>query len=541
LVVNGSRFVVTAPPAVTRWPSTPYLYLGAYLSNSTSITTFGNGIAGQGLSLSSVDTALPASSQVFADTFDDAVDDPTNYGLNGDLRARQPSNVSSPYTRTSGLPNTSTPPQAWYSQVNHMGYPNKLSFHLGTSAVRLNKPVVASVLNGSYAVHVVTDPVVGDTGSLDWASLDLSGSATTDGWPVAAGTDVGLTLRSNGSLQVFAHGVATWASEKVVAPAADGTFDLTVTASGARDLSIVVNGVRFDVVLTSDLPATAYLTLGAHSTVNTQVTTFDDLRVTKIGALSYYGYFDTMDPGDHLDHLSTVTGYTNMNQFLDSPATGYLDYCRPRSCMLLLQWQQFKADPSNSSRWIPRSDSAAQIDALKATVGSNLDKVGVVYMVDEPYTTGKIIQASDVQAAADQLVSFFPGIPIALTLDATSMPLATSVVPTSVDWVGFDEYCVSQATLTSTLNKLQSKLRSAYQQLYLAPESGPSQCADATDASIATKQDAYVAIANANPRVVYLMNFGWWRTVVPPDNDPIGTLPKTAARQSAIGRSVTGR
>ncbi|MFD0349842.1 hypothetical protein ACFQ0M_35080 [Kitasatospora aburaviensis] len=62
LTVNGTPFTVSAPGTVNQWPSSAFLFLGAYLSDSHRVTTFGDG-AGHGLNVSNVDTSSNTSAK----------------------------------------------------------------------------------------------------------------------------------------------------------------------------------------------------------------------------------------------------------------------------------------------------------------------------------------------------------------------------------------------------------------------------------------------------------------------------------------------
>jgi hypothetical protein len=543
LTIGGYTVTVPAPSSINRWPSEPHLFLGAYLSNPRSVTTFGSGQPGQGLTVSRLDTSVAASAKPFVDTFDGAADtSATGYGLDDGLRGRQPSVVSSAYTRTSGQPSDNQPPPAWASQVDQPQYPNRLSFWNRPSAVRLNRPVTAD-LDGSYSVHAVVDPVANgdDRSSAEWVSIMLSGSADAAGYPTRAETDLALTVRSDGRLQLYRKGAPTWSTEPAVAPAPDGTFDVTVASDHGRHVGLVVNGTQFNVTTTADLPRTAYLSLGAYPTNANTVSTVDDLRVSMLAGLGYYGYFGSAHadaPNDGADHTPEVVPYTNMNEYLSGPESGYLDRCRPQSCAIYSGWAQF--DP-NSSPFRLNPDAAAQLAALKAVVGSNLDKVGAIYLLDEPYGVGRDVSYDDLNTAVAQVRAAFPGRIVMMTMDGPSVIADHRRIPTGIDWVGFDWYCQGHDQIASTLATLESRLESPYQRTYLVPESATGVCPGSSDASIADAQSSYMNIAAGDPRVTYLMNFGWWFSpAYGGDMNPLADLPRTAQVQRGIGESIVG-
>jgi hypothetical protein len=300
-------------------------------------------------------------------------------------------------------------------------------------------------------------------------------------------------------------------------------------------VTLVINGTRTDLTI-NHLPVMAYLSLGQYTAASTETSTVDDLRMSRLGRLTRYGYFDVDDTTDKVDHSWEVSGYTNGNQYLNGPEYGYLDYCRPHSCVVLAQWQQFIG---SGNAWTPQPNSAQLLTSLRDAIGGNLDKVLAMYMVDEPYDKG--ITGSQLQAAADQLHSFFPGQQIMLTLSGPTVAAPYATIPSGVDWVGFDWYCQSSATLAATLRTLDGKLPTPYQQLVLFPESAPNICGS-NDAGVAARQAVYTNIAATNPKVGYLMNFGWWLGTADTGaaDNPLVDLPQTAAAQRGIGGAVTG-
>jgi len=218
--------------------------------------------------------------------------------------------------------------------------------------------------------------------------------------------------------------------------------------------------------------------------------------------------------------------------------------------MILVQNEQFGDTDPQTGRWLLRSDSAAQIASLKRNVGSNLDKVGAVYLVDEPYGDwpGRRITAEDLQTATDQVRAAFPTQLLLLTLDGASVHASDrKAIPPQIDLVGFDAYCRSESELAGTLGTLKSRL-TVDQHLYLVPESaaGKKWCPNTTDADIAAKQDVYFRLAAADPRVVSLLNFGWWlgnyqeNGEFAGEQDPFGKLPQTALKQRGYGENVVG-
>jgi hypothetical protein len=89
------------------------------------------------------------------------------------------------------------------------------------------------------------------------------------------------------------------------------------------------------------------------------------------------------------------------------------------------------------------------------------------------------------------------------------------VIPSGVDWVGFDWYCQPFSTVQQTLGTLEDLTARTGQGLFLLPEDAPLSACEGvsgheTDADIAALQWDYCNLAVANPRVIGLMNFGFW-------------------------------
>jgi hypothetical protein len=195
----------------------------------------------------------------FLDTFAAVADTQPLYGLNVSLDSRQTGTAKASYTRLSGLWNSGHAPAPVYVQVNDPQHPNQLLFSSGISAIMLDAPAVADA-SGHYTVSTTVDPVVGDTASGDWGSLMLARSRNSAGYVTNADIDLGLTVGSNGHLDLFHAGQGFWSS---AVPAA-GAYAVSVTVSTGADRSmvLVVNGTTFTVTAPAGVgrwPSTPYL------------------------------------------------------------------------------------------------------------------------------------------------------------------------------------------------------------------------------------------------------------------------------------------
>ncbi|MFG2905454.1 hypothetical protein ACGF13_10400 [Kitasatospora sp. NPDC048286] len=537
LTVNGTPFTVSAPAGVTRWPGSEFLYLGAYLTNPDRFTTFGDG-AGHGLNVSRVDTGATRSAKPLVDTFDGAPNATADFGLNQDLSARQPSLISANYTAVSGVKGLALDPPAGSVQVNSPAQPNVLSFPKGTSAVRLNKPATSDVPTGAYTVHAVLTPVVGSTSGQDWASLAVSNASGGTGAVDAEDVALGLRVQSDGGLTLFQGGRSTVLP---TAPAA-GSYEVSVALkTDEQRASVLVNGAtvfsgRTDV----QLPRDGYVSLGAHHSAAGQVTTVDDLRISMLGGLGYYGFFDIRDPdspNNGVNHAPEVAQWTNLNNYLrgQDPRLEFLDQCLPASCVIDVN--QETVIPNSPGDWAvhPNPDAAENLRKLVERIGPNIDKIAAVDMADEPYSHG--MAPEQVMLQAKQIRAAFPDKTLIMSLDRWNAE-QTAPIPPEVDIVGFDHYCMGRGRLQPLLANLKTFLSSPDQHLMLFPESTNEwgvavNCyPDRTDADIAAYNAEYRALAAQDPRVVYLQNFRW----LGPDQP--NKVPLTVAAQQRIGRAV---
>ncbi|MFJ9950384.1 hypothetical protein [Kitasatospora sp. NPDC091207] len=533
LTVNGTPFTVTAPASVTRWPGSAFLSLGAYLSAPDRVTTFGDG-AGHGLSVSKVDTGATTSAGTLVDTFDGAPAATADFGLNQDLGARQPGLVSGNYSAVSGVKGLARTPAAGSVRVNSPAHPNVLSFPGGTAAVRLNKPATSDVPTGSYTVQAVLTPVAGSTSVQDWASLAVGNASGGTGAVDAEDVAIGLRVQADGALALYQGGAAT-----ALAPVSPATgsyrVSVAVASGAARQATVTVNGATvFAGRTAAELPRDGYVSLGAHHSAAGRVTTVDDLRISMLGGLGHYGYYDIRDPDDPnfgTNHAPEVAPWTNFNGYQrgTDPRVDFLDQCLPASCTIDVNNEMVIRRTDDPEKLTPNPDAARNLAGLVRSIGSNMDKIAAVDLTDEAYWRG--LTAAQVQTQADQLRSAFPGKLLILSYDRYHLN-SDHPVPRGVDIVGFDDYCVGRGAVQDELAQLKRILSSPDQHLMLFPESLSMNGNCPSDASVAAFNAGYRAVAAQDPRVVYLQNFRW----LGPDQP--NSMPLTVATERAIGTAV---
>jgi hypothetical protein len=487
-------------------------------------------VACQSAGLQKMAATTAATAFGFSDSFGAAVDDDPSYGLNDSLAARQKIVGGVTYTRTSGVWYSAPAPQPWYSQVNHTGHPGALSFWLGTSAVRMDAPVIAGT-NGDVSVQGTVDPVTSDTVSPDWSSLVLSNSAGASGYVAGSNVAIGVLVRSNGGIQVFQGATAVLSRDGFAQPDAQGRFQVRLAYSpGTRAATIDVNDSTVAVTTPQPLPASSTLFMGAYISAPAgssgpakEVSALSDLEVSGVNrngltlsrsSLKYYGYYAARLTGD--SHLSEVAGRSNLNWVNISDVDGYvadvLNGCAPASCVVNTGNEFFSCDSTGMNCHL-YSNYADRWAKLAAAVKPYIAKAAAFYMLDEPQYRGATSQ--EIDTSAKLIKKTFPGTKV-MMIEAAPAVTPSWQIPPSVDWVGFDLYCQPMRVVQQRLATLESLLPAdSGQKIFLVPEDAPlSECAGVaghtTDADIAALQWDYFNLAEQNPRVIGLLNFGFW-------------------------------
>jgi hypothetical protein len=516
-----------------------------------AVASPGPGAAAAAAATTGGQVAAPVSAPGFTDSFGGAVDDPPGYGLNDSLTTRQTGTPGVTYTRESGVWYSAPAPQEWYSQVNHANHPGVLSFWLGTSALRMDAPVVAGA-GGTVAVQATVDPVAGDTTSADWSSLALSTDSAATGYVANSDVALGLLVRSNGGIQVFQGGTALLTANGFAKPNADGTFTASFSyPPGQKSVRVTVNGVGVTVTTPAALPASGTLHLGAYLGTSTEVSTLSDLSVSAVNTtgltlpassgLRYYGYYAARLTGD--SHLPEVAGRSNLNWVNISDVDGYassvLNGCATGSCVVYTGNEFYSCDSSgNNCALYP--NYAARWQNLATAVGPYLDKITAFYLLDEPQWHGAT--PASIQTAAQLIKSTFPGKKV-MMIEAGPKVTSALVIPSAVDWVGFDWYCQPFTTIQQKLSTLESVTASSGQGLFLVPEDAPqANCASVaghqTDADIAAIQRQYYNLAVQNPRVIGLLNFGFWTSPAWTGGSGSASLPLTVDSNERIAARI---
>jgi hypothetical protein len=486
----------------------------------------------------------------FTDSFDDAVGADPTYGLNDALATRQRGTQRAiPYERSSGVWYPAEPPRPWYSQVNQSNRPDVLSFHVGTSAVRLAAPVVGSD-DGRVVAAVTTDPVVGDGASDAWSSLVLADRGAS-GYVDRPDVALGALVRSDGRVQVFSRGRLVASSPQPATPDGQGRFRVEVSArTGGAAATVRVGSTTLDVRLSGRLPRTTHLFLGAFLSDGAATTTFDDLAISRLdpsavpgaGGPRYFGYYAARLTPALGNHLSEVRGRSNLNVVNVSDYDKYvpevLDDCAPASCLLYTGNEFFRGcDQAGVPTCDLYPDFRERWNRLAEQVRSRMSAVAGFYLLDEPYHRGA--SPEEVTTAARTIKETFPGAKVMLVEAAYKVDDAM-VVPREVDWVGFDWYCQPTTEVEQVLRELESRATGG-QGIFLFPQAAPLRDCGAkpgygTDPELAALQWEYLRLAERHPRVVGLMSFGLWV-----EDTPVSRLPATIDAHERIAGQILAR
>ena len=183
-------------------------------------------------------------------------------------------------------------------------------------------------------------------------------------------------------------------------------------------------------------------------------------KTTTTNYITEVGGFSNIAQLGVFNYTDNIIARTNlMNSNCVKPLLSIQSICYYEVDKLAPSGHHFKLYPDFKARW----------DVFK---GSNLSilnssKVAAFYVADEPVWNG--ITFSELDAVCKMIKSDFPNIPI---MFVEGYPVLNSlIVPTSVDWVGFDRYEVFDPTTSSIflddLNILKSKLSTSKQRIFL--------------------------------------------------------------------------
>jgi len=498
----------------------------------------------------------------YVDTFDDSNVSDGNNGINHKLNSRQLYGAwaGKTWVRRSGTAtNTNISPS--YSQVNNSSYPNKLTFHSGSSALMLNHAISASVGN-RYRVSFDTDPSLGDVNSDRWSSFMLDGSNNKNGY--VGNMNFGFLIKSNGGIQVYQNGILKPGilinGSVQVSDIYHVVLDITpneliVTINDNSTYQFVLNQCLVGVV-------SVYPYLGAQiSTGSGLVTSFDDLVINtpksnRNGHILYYGYYwpqyKNILRNDIYNHHSEIEGFTNFN-FAEAPdclATNRID----KNNVLQAKWQFWGDGHNLNTNW-----EILWGNLLQDVIIPKQRVIQSLYIFDEPFVTD--INGNDIGVSVadynqvlvkvqSDLNTFRLDIPVSAvfspdqqyctpsnTLTTFSQLNRISQVLQNLDFVGVDRYGIPFRDIKRYyLDPLETLILENRKKMILIPQSYPvTTCGFGTDESLAKLNWEYYNYALDHNVVVAIKNYGLWiETGATPQS-----LPIMYQVQKLIGKSIT--
>jgi hypothetical protein len=258
--------------------------------------------------------------------------------------------------------------------------------------------------------------------------------------------------------------------------------------------------------------------------------------VSEVGGFSNLNHLWVYDP--------SVSIVTRLNQFQAAGTQAMVDVKD-----IFLTCSAGSGGSGSGTICTLRSDWTTRWNTFLSTnTGANLAVVGGIYIADEPAWNN--VSPSDLATIATAVKASFPSIPAAYVeaykMVDPSNPTGNSmvIIPTNVDWVGFDQYAIQDPSTNSQylseLAVLKSKMTST-QKLIIVFESAyydPMYAgAGVSQSAMKTIFDNYVTLANANPNCIALLGWLWPGGASPvPGNRHLGARDLPAEVQAEYVR-----
>ncbi|HEY2699306.1 MAG TPA: hypothetical protein VGJ45_27875 [Pseudonocardiaceae bacterium] len=485
-------------------------------------------------------SALALSQPVAAATVPGFSDNFIGTGLNDNLAQREAGDGAGPtglvtYTRTSGLWYPAPPPPATYSEVVN----DALTFNTGTSAVRLDAPAT-----GPVTVTATITPTVGSTTDGDWSSVVLTNSSASAGYVSNADVSAAVLVTANGGVQLWSAGKEIGSGQ--VTPAASDSVSLVL---GASNVTATVDGTPITATLPNPAPTGNWLYLGRYSDNTGTHSTVSGLTVSAIdnsalrqpaGAnLKYFGYYPARITAADGDHVQDLAGHSNLSWIQISDPSGVdtatLSNCRPHSCVVYAANEFFSGcDGNDACTLYPNAKDRWAV--LSAAIRPYLADIAAFYLLDEAYF--RRASYADVSTSAQLIKADYPDVPIILNFAAPTLA-GSFAVPADVDWVAFDQYCAGMTTVTNNLHALEKGAPG--KDVLLFVQSAPLSACPAnanTDTAIAAAQQNYLHLAQSDPRVTGLFEFGLWTSDIGPGVTTPANVPVTTDAQERIAAQL---
>jgi hypothetical protein len=255
--------------------------------------------------------------------------------------------------------------------------------------------------------------------------------------------------------------------------------------------------------------------------------------------VQYFGYFAARLTPSGGNHLAEVAARSNLNWVQISDVDRYrpevLNGCKARGCIVSTGNEFFTGcGQAHSPSCNLYPNYRARWQRLAEAVRSRIGKVGAFYLLDEPQWRGA--SPAELATAAQTIKQTFPSIPV-MMVEAGPAVTRRLQVPGQIDYVGFDWYCRPFTDIVEKLGILEHRT-APRQRLFLLPEAAPlKECGGAkghaTDAEISRLQWSFFRLAEAHPRVIGLLAFGFWTS-----GHNSSDLPLTVAAHRQIAARV---
>ena len=270
--------------------------------------------------------------------------------------------------------------------------------------------------------------------------------------------------------------------------------------------------------------------------------------------LKYFGYAlvdalydDPLDASTTTNYIAEVDSFSNVAQLAVYDYTDDINarvnllnaHCvKPFLSIQSIFYYRIDGNAPSGNHLTLYSNFQARWNSFKATnlAVLNPSKIAALYVADEPVWNG--ISFSDLNTVCQILKNDFPNIP---TMFVEAYPVLNSlVIPTSIDWIGFDRYGIfDPATSSVFLNDLQtlkSKRSTINQKIFLIIDDQWLPYYGAAGYSADTMQyvvQNYYTLATSDTSVVGLIGYLW-----PGGFDDPGQLGVRDMPQSVINKNI---
>jgi hypothetical protein len=270
------------------------------------------------------------------------------------------------------------------------------------------------------------------------------------------------------------------------------------------------------------------------------------------GHLQYFGYSGARSEAD----LTQTYSYTNITAFhsdctisnecgncgTNPSVVNDLNAAGAKNVKVVLGLSQvlFCRDPMTNS-WRLRPDYTTSWNNFRTANASVLDATHLAsfYIMDEPTWNG--VTFSELNAATSLVKGAYPSIPTSMV---EAYPVVDKLmIPSTMDWIGFDQYYLSDPATDkgyqATLSTLKLKLTMSQKLIYVMDGFFDSSHVGWTPSQLSCVASRWYSLAANDPTAVLLATFLW-----PTSGSLTGTvdLPQSVRDLHAVaGGNITGK